>query len=101
MIRLETQLGLFHLVQSTLCRLPFHTFLLRMSRPYRPALLVRFASALHSDSVYLWAFIAFLEAALGVFWDFLLPHYPFSWLLPLLVVARTAGSNRVTALNAH
>ena len=41
--------------------------LFRMSRSYRPALLVGAASALHSDSVYLLAFVAFLGAALGVF----------------------------------
>ena len=41
-----------------------------MSRSYRPALLVGFASALYNGSVYLRAFVAFLEAALGVFLGF-------------------------------
>ena len=49
LVRFEALLGLF-----------------QMSRSYRPALLVETASALYSDSVYLWAFVAFLGAALGV-----------------------------------
>jgi len=59
MVRFEALLGLF-----------------RMSRSYRPALLVGTASALYIDSVYLWAFVAFLGAALGFFFAFLLPITP-------------------------
>jgi len=66
-VRFEALLGLF-----------------RMSRSYRPALLVGTASALYIDSVYLWAFVAFLGAALGVFRPFLYPIIRSRGLYPCL-----------------
>ena len=61
--------------------------LFQMSRSCRPAFLVGTASALYSDSVYLWAFVAFLRAELGVFRG--LSFTP----LPLLVAFTPACSS--------